>query len=67
MGAAASVEFPSAEKALEGGKTQEEIDAYISANALPAAVAKFFDGEPMAAKAEEAQGCSSCLRDCLRF
>ena len=56
MGAAASVEFPSAEKALEGGKTQEEIDAYISANALPAAVAKFFDGEPMAGKAEELMG-----------
>jgi hypothetical protein len=56
MGAAASVDFSDVEAALAGGKTQEEIDAYIAANALPAAVVKFFDGEPMAGKAEELMG-----------
>ena len=56
MGAAASVDFSDVEAALAGGKTQEEVDAYIAANALPAAVVKFFDGEPMAGKAEELMG-----------
>ena len=34
MGAAASVDFSDVEAALAGGKTQEEIDAYIAANSL---------------------------------
>lgn len=56
MGAAASVDFATADAAIAGGKTQEEVDAYVAANALPAAVAKFFDGEAMAGKAEELMG-----------